>query len=72
MIAETFDAVGTRLSAVRLKGPNVYDLTAGLLAWGAQSVATGGLQGTGAMGPVDGFGLEPLQTGAAEAGLLRV
>jgi hypothetical protein len=24
------------------------------------------------MGPVDGFGLEPLRTGAAEAGLLRV
>jgi short subunit dehydrogenase-like uncharacterized protein len=72
VIAETFDAVGTRLSAVRLEGPNVYDLTASLLAWGAQSVATGGLQGTGAMGPVDGFGLEPLGTGAAEAGLLRV
>jgi hypothetical protein len=57
---------------VRLEGRNIYDLTAGLLAWGAQTAATGGLQGTGAMGPVDGFGLEPLQAGVAEAGLARV
>jgi hypothetical protein len=29
------------------------------------------LQGTGALGPVEGFGLEILETGAAEAGLAR-
>jgi NAD(P)-dependent dehydrogenase (short-subunit alcohol dehydrogenase family) len=72
VLAEAFDAAGTRLAAVRLEGRNIYDLTAGLLAWGAQTAATGGLQGTGAMGPVDGFGLEPLQAGVAEAGLARV
>jgi short subunit dehydrogenase-like uncharacterized protein len=72
VIAEAFDASGTRLASVRLEGKNIYDLTAGLLAWGAETAATGGLRGTGAMGPVDGFGLEPLQAGAEEAGLARV
>jgi short subunit dehydrogenase-like uncharacterized protein len=72
VLAETFDAAGTRLAAVRLEGRNIYDLTAGLLAWGAQTAATGGLQRTGALGPVDGFGLDPLQAGVAEAGLARV
>ena len=72
VFAETFDAAGTRLASVRLEGSNAYDLTAGLLAWGAQTAATGGLQSVGAMGPVDAFGLESLQAGAAEAGLGRV
>jgi short subunit dehydrogenase-like uncharacterized protein len=72
VIAEAFDAAGERMSSVRLEGPNVYDLTAGLLAWGAQTAAAGGLQGTGALGPVDGFGLDALQAGCAEAGLARV
>jgi short subunit dehydrogenase-like uncharacterized protein len=72
VIAEAFDASGTRLSSVRLEGKNIYDLTAGLLAWGAQTAAAGGLRGTGAMGPVDGFGLDALEAGAAEAGLVRV
>ena len=72
VLAETFDAAGTRLVSVRFEGSNAYDLTAGLLAWGAQTAATGGLQGVGAMGPVDGFGLESLEAGAAEAGLARV
>lgn len=72
VLAETFDAAGTRLTSVRMEGSNIYDLTAGLLAWGAQTAAAGGLQGTGAMGPVDGFGLDALETGAATAGLARV
>jgi short subunit dehydrogenase-like uncharacterized protein len=72
VIAEAFDAAGERLASVRLEGANVYDLTAGLLAWGAQTAAAGGLHGTGALGPVDGFGLDALVAGCAEAGLVRV
>jgi short subunit dehydrogenase-like uncharacterized protein len=72
VLAEAFEPSGARLASVRLEGKNIYDLTAGLLAWGAQTAAAGGLRGTGAMGPVDGFGLEPLQAGAEEAGLARV
>jgi hypothetical protein len=71
VLAETFDAAGRLLTAVRLEGPNAYDLTAGLLAWGAQTAATGGLEGAGAMGPVDGFGLEQLEAGVADVGLVR-
>jgi short subunit dehydrogenase-like uncharacterized protein len=72
MIAEAFDAAGTQLARVRVEGTNHYDLTAGILAWGAETAAAGGLQGTGALGPVDGFGLEALQRGCAEAGIAPV
>ena len=71
IVAEAFDARGTRLSAIRLTGVNPYDFTAAILAWGAQTAADGGLQGTGALGPVDAFGLEALVRGCAEAGLSR-
>jgi short subunit dehydrogenase-like uncharacterized protein len=70
--AEAYDASGTPLADVRLEGVNGYDLTAGFLAWGAQTAAAGGLQGTGALGPVDGFGLDALEAGCAEAGIARV
>jgi short subunit dehydrogenase-like uncharacterized protein len=72
VLAEAYDASGTRLADVRLEGTNFYDLTAHLLAWGAQTAARGGLQGTGALGPVDAFGLEALEAGCVEAGLARV
>jgi short subunit dehydrogenase-like uncharacterized protein len=71
VVAEAFDARGTRLAAVRLTGVNPYDFTAAILAWGAQTAADGGLRGTGALGPVDGFGLEALVRGCAEAGISR-
>jgi short subunit dehydrogenase-like uncharacterized protein len=72
VLAEAFDASGSRLADVRLEGGNPYDLTAALLAWGAERAVAGELRGTGALGPVDGFGLEALEAGAAEAGLRRV
>ena len=56
------------LALARLN-PGLRD--AGVLAWGAQRAAAGALQGTGALGPVESFGLDVLQTGAAEAGLVR-
>ena len=72
VIAEALDASGARLAQVRLEGRNGYDLTAGFLAWGAQTAASGGLQGSGALGPVDAFGLDALERGCAEAGIARV
>lgn len=71
-IAEAFDAAGTLLSRVRLEGVNGYEFTGRSLAWGARTAAGGGLLGTGALGPVDGFGLDALQAGCAEAGVERV
>ncbi len=72
VLAEARDAGGTVLAEARLEGVNGYDLTARFLAWGAETAARGGLQGTGALGPVDGFGLDALQAGCAEAGITRV
>jgi short subunit dehydrogenase-like uncharacterized protein len=72
VLGEALDAAGTTLSAVRLEGVNGYDFTARVLAWGARTAAGGRLQGTGALGPVDGFGLDALQAGCEEAGLERV
>lgn len=69
VVAAAYDGTGSKLSQARLSGVNVYDFTAGMLSWGAQRAAAGALQDTGALGPVEGFGLESLQTGAAEAGL---
>ncbi len=69
VLARAFDASGRGLSEVRLEGVNVYTFTAEILAWGATTAAAGGLQGAGALGPVDGFGLEALQEGAARAGI---
>jgi short subunit dehydrogenase-like uncharacterized protein len=69
IVAQAFDASGVQLSEVRLEGDNMYTFTAAVLAWGAQTTASGGLRGTGALGPVDGFGLEALTAGVAEAGI---
>ena len=71
VVAEAFDAAGARLSAVRLAGANPYEFTAAILAWGARAAAEGALRATGALGPVDGFGLEALERGCAEAGIAR-
>jgi short subunit dehydrogenase-like uncharacterized protein len=71
-VAEAFDAGGARLAAVKLAGVNPYDFTAAVLAWGAEAVAGGALAGAGALGPVDGLGLDALERGCAAAGVARV
>lgn len=69
VVAETYDRYGTSLSRARVDGPEPYRMTAELLAWAASHAAEHGLNGTGALGPVDAFGLETLLQGAAQAGL---
>jgi short subunit dehydrogenase-like uncharacterized protein len=71
VIATAFDAAGAELAEVRITGVDGYTFTADILAWGAERAAAGGLEGTGALGPVDAFGLDVLEAGAAEAGLAR-
>jgi short subunit dehydrogenase-like uncharacterized protein len=71
VIAAAYDGAASQLSEARLSGVNVYDFTAGMLSWGARRAAAGALLDTGALGPVEGFGLDALQAGAAEAGLER-
>ena len=70
--AIAYDAAGRELAHVILEGPNGYTLTGDFLAWGAARAAAGELRGTGALGPVEAFGLDELQAGCAEAGLERV
>ena len=67
--AAALDAGGTTLATVVLEGVNGYTFTGEILAWGAMTAAAGGLQGTGALGPVDGYGLDSLTEGADRAGL---
>jgi short subunit dehydrogenase-like uncharacterized protein len=69
IVGIAYDAAGRPLSEVHLKGVDGYTFTGRILAWAAEHAATGGLKGSGALGPVDGFGLEALVAGAAEAGI---
>jgi short subunit dehydrogenase-like uncharacterized protein len=70
IVAEARAANGDLVHRVQLDGPNPYDFTFGILAWGAMTAAEHGLQGTGALGPVQAFGLTGLTEGAASAGLV--
>jgi short subunit dehydrogenase-like uncharacterized protein len=72
IVAEAMAPSGEVLGRARLEGVNGYTFTAAMLAWSAERAAGGGLLGTGALGPVDGFGLDALEAGVAEAGLSRV
>jgi short subunit dehydrogenase-like uncharacterized protein len=72
IVAEAFDAAGEKLARVDLSGGEPYTLTAGILAWAARRAASEGVNGTGALGPVQAFGLEALAAGCREAGLSRV
>jgi short subunit dehydrogenase-like uncharacterized protein len=69
IVGIAYDASGRALSEVHLKGVDGYTFTGRMLAWAAERAATGGLKATGALGPVDGFGLEELTAGVAEAGI---
>ena len=67
--AAAYDAEGNELAAVELRGVNGYTFTFEMLAWGAMAAADGGLQGVGALGPADGFGVDRLREGVESAGL---
>jgi short subunit dehydrogenase-like uncharacterized protein len=69
VVGVAYDAAGEQLAEVHLTGADAYGYTGRMLAWGAERAAQGGLKGTGALGPVDGFGLRELEQGCAEAGL---
>ncbi len=71
VVAEVRDPAGERVARVELAGPDPYAMTADLLAWAAVRAAAGGVRGTGALGPVQAFGLDALVEGAATAGIVR-
>jgi short subunit dehydrogenase-like uncharacterized protein len=69
IVAIAYDAAGRQLSEVHLTGIDGYTFTGRMLAWAADRAAAGALKGTGALGPVEAFGLEELVAGCAEAGI---
>jgi short subunit dehydrogenase-like uncharacterized protein len=69
--AEALDAAGRPLARVDLSGADPYRYTGGFLAWAARRAAQGLLEGGGALGPVQAFGLDALEEGCAAAGLER-
>ncbi|RJL22582.1 saccharopine dehydrogenase family protein [Bailinhaonella thermotolerans] len=68
VVAEAYGQGGERLATAELVGGDPYDVTARLLAWGAITAAGEGVDGRGALGPADAFGLDRLTAGAVEAG----
>jgi saccharopine dehydrogenase-like protein len=66
--AEAYAPDGTQLSEVHLSGVDGYEFTASFMAWAARHP----VNGTGALGPVEAYGLEALEAGCREAGLERV
>jgi short subunit dehydrogenase-like uncharacterized protein len=70
--AEALGARGERLAEVHLSGADGYDFTASFLAWACRRAAAGEINGTGALGPVQAFGLDALEDGVRAAGIERV
>jgi short subunit dehydrogenase-like uncharacterized protein len=69
VVAIAYDSAGRELAEVHLTGIDGYTFTGRSLAWAAQRAAEGGLQGSGALGPVEAFGLVALTDGCRWAGL---
>ncbi|MFL5975853.1 MAG: saccharopine dehydrogenase family protein, partial [Solirubrobacterales bacterium] len=58
--AEAYDGSGRQLTEIHLAGVDGYEFTASFIAWAAQKP----VEGAGALGPVQAFGLERLEQGA--------
>lgn len=69
VVGIAYDASGRELSQVHVSGVDGYSFTGAILAWGAEQAAAGGLQGVGALGPADAFGLDALVEGCRQAGI---
>ena len=71
VVAIAYDSGDRELSQVEVAGVNGYTFTGDFIAWAAAEAAANGFQATGALGPVDAFGLECLEQGVSEAGIER-
>src|SRR5262249_59589041 len=68
VVAVAGDASGATLAAAHLTGGDPYSFTAPMLAWAAGQAAAHGVRPSGAVGPVEAFGLGSLQAACADAG----
>jgi short subunit dehydrogenase-like uncharacterized protein len=71
-LAVARDRAGSPLATARLEGVDAYTLTGELVAWAALRLAAGEVTGTGALGPVDAFGPDTLESACREAGVTRI
>ena len=69
IVAIAYDVAGRPLTEVHVTGVDGYTFTGRMLAWSADRAGAGALKDTGALGPVDAFGLDELAAGCAEAGI---
>jgi short subunit dehydrogenase-like uncharacterized protein len=69
VVAVAYDEGGRELAEVHVAGVDGYTFTARMLAWASAKIAADGLPASGALGPVEAFGLRELERGAAEAGI---
>jgi hypothetical protein len=71
VVAVAGDASGGTLAVVHLAGGDPYSFTAPMLAWAAGRAAAQGVRPGGAIGPVEAFGLDSLESACADAGFQR-
>jgi short subunit dehydrogenase-like uncharacterized protein len=71
VVAVAADANGRPLATAHLTGRDPYSFTASVLAWAASRAAARGVRPAGALGPVEAFGLDALESACAEAGFHR-
>jgi short subunit dehydrogenase-like uncharacterized protein len=70
-LAVARDRNGRALASARVEGVDAYTLTGELVAWAALRLAAGEVRLSGALGPVDAFGLDTLEEACRDAGLTR-
>jgi short subunit dehydrogenase-like uncharacterized protein len=71
VVAVARDPSGRDLATVHLTGGDPYSFTASMLAWAAGQAAAGGVRPAGALGPVEAFGADLLESACAAAGFHR-
>jgi short subunit dehydrogenase-like uncharacterized protein len=69
IVGRACDDGGRVLAEAHVSGVNAYTFTGRFLAWAATRALERGVEGTGALGPVEAFGLDALEAGSAECGL---
>jgi len=72
-VAEALNDGGNVIARVQTEGISGYEFTGLILAWAAEATAAGeaAQAGAGAFGPVEAFGLDRFEAGAAECGIKR-
>ena len=69
VVAIAYDSDGVQMAEVHLRGPEGYELTGELLAWGADRIVAAAPEAGGALGPAEAFTINRLEAACTEAGV---